>query len=307
VSSHALDQDRVSGLAFRYGLFTNLSQDHLDYHRDMETYFLAKKRLFSEHLEGRAVLNTDDPYGKRLAGELEGALTYGFRPGAHIRPMSMDNSATGLVLELESPRGRLAARSRLRGEMNAYNIMAAVGVCQAMGVANDVIREGVEALEGVPGRMEPVANTKGLNIIVDYAHTPDALDTVLRNARAFTRGRLLAVFGCGGDRDRTKRPIMGSIAASRADLAIVTSDNPRTEEPLAIIEEILTGIPDRTTIVVEPDRARAICRAIREMSPGDCLLIAGKGHEGYQIIGTTRIAFDDRSCVRQCLGEGDGQ
>ena len=307
VSSHALDQDRVSGLAFRYGLFTNLSQDHLDYHRDMETYFLAKKRLFSEHLEGRAVLNTDDPYGKRLAGELEGALTYGFRPGAHIRPVSMDYSATGLVLELESPRGRLAARSSLRGEMNAYNIMAAVGVCQAMGVANDVIRKGVEALEGVPGRMEPVANTKGLNIIVDYAHTPDALDTVLRNARAFTRGRLLAVFGCGGDRDRTKRPIMGSIAASRADLAIVTSDNPRTEEPLAIIEEILTGIPDRTTIVVEPDRARAICRAIREMSPGDCLLIAGKGHEGYQIIGTTRIAFDDRSCVRQCLGEGDGQ
>lgn len=307
VSSHALDQDRIAGLAFRYALFTNLSQDHLDYHKDMESYFLAKRRLFIDHLDGPAVLNTDDRYGRRLADELPGAVSYGFAPGALIHPVSMENKADGLTLSLTGPGGTLAIRSSLRGEMNAYNIMGAVGICQTMGIPDDEIREGIEALRGVPGRMEPVANTKGLSIIVDYAHTPDALDIVLRNARGFTRGRLLTVFGCGGDRDRTKRPVMGSIAAARADLAIVTSDNPRTEDPLAIIEDILNGIPDRSSIVVEPDRRRAICRAIGEMKPGDCLLIAGKGHEDYQIIGTTRIAFDDRTCVLQCLEEGNGQ
>lgn len=305
VSSHALDQDRIAGLTFRYALFTNLSQDHLDYHKDMEAYFSAKKKLFSDYLKGPAVLNTDDPYGDRLARELPGSVSYGFGSGALVRPVSMDNTARGLVLELRTPRGRLDVRSALCGEMNAYNIMAAVGLCQAMGIADVDIREGVEALQGVPGRMEQVFNAKGLNIVVDYAHTPDALDIVLRNARGFTRGRLLAVFGCGGDRDRTKRPVMGAIAASRADLAIVTSDNPRTEDPLAIIEDILAGIPDRSAVVVEPDRKSAICRAIREMEPEDCLLIAGKGHEDYQIIGTTRIAFDDRACVRQCLEEGN--
>lgn len=191
--------------------------------------------------------------------------------------------------------------------MNAYNIMAALSVCHAMGIENEKIRKGIEALGGVPGRMESVENTKGLSIFVDYAHTPDALDTVLKNARRFTKGRLLTVFGCGGDRDRTKRPIMGAIASGLADLAIITSDNPRTEDPLSIIEDIVKGVTDRTKILLEPDRETAICQAIRTMARDDCLVIAGKGHEDYQIIGTTKIAFDDRVCIRQCLKEVYGQ
>jgi UDP-N-acetylmuramoyl-L-alanyl-D-glutamate--2,6-diaminopimelate ligase len=307
VSSHALDQDRVAGLAFDCALFTNLSQDHLDYHKDMETYFLAKKRLFEHYLKGTAVLNIDDAYGRRLAGILPGALTYGFSDGALIRPLSMDNSAAGLALHMTTPGGDIALKSSLKGEMNAYNIMAAIGGCHAMGISNEMIIKGIEAVKGVPGRMESVDNAYGLNIIVDYAHTPDALRTVLKNARQFTAGRLLTVFGCGGDRDRTKRPLMGAIASELADLAIVTSDNPRSEEPLAIMEDIVKGIKDRARVLQEPDRRKAICRAITTMAADDCLVIAGKGHEDYQIIGTNRIAFDDRECVRRCLEEVKGR
>ena len=307
VSSHALDQDRIAGLTFEYALFTNLTQDHLDYHKDMETYFLAKKRLFDVYLCGKAILNIDDTYGIRLAGILPGAITYGFHKDALIRPLSMDNSADGLTLTITTPAGEICIRSNLKGEMNAYNIMAAIGACHAMGIPNEGITKGIEALKGVPGRMESVENSNNLNIIVDYAHTPDALNTVLKNARQFTKGRLLTVFGCGGDRDKTKRPIMGSIAVGLADLAIITSDNPRTEEPESIIEDILKGIPDRTKIIAEPDRGKAICQAIRSMAVDDSLLIAGKGHEDYQIIGTRKISFDDRECVRRCLKEVYGQ
>jgi UDP-N-acetylmuramoyl-L-alanyl-D-glutamate--2,6-diaminopimelate ligase len=307
VSSHALDQDRIAGLIFKYALFTNLSQDHLDYHKDMETYFLAKKRLFEIYLKGKAILNIDDPFCVRLVASLTGAITYGFNKDALIHPLSMDNSPDGLTLNITTPAGEICIRSALKGEMNAYNIMAAIGVCHAFGIPNVEITKGIEAVKGVPGRMESVENTNGLNIIVDYAHTPDALNTVLKNARQFTKGRLLTVFGCGGDRDKTKRPIMGSIAVGLADLAIITSDNPRSEEPESIIEDILKGIPNRTKIILEPDRKKAICQAIRAMAADDCLLIAGKGHEDYQIIGTTKIPFDDRECVRRCLKEGYGQ
>jgi len=307
VSSHALDQDRVAGLRFDYALFTNLTQDHLDYHKDMETYFLAKKRLFEGYLTGDAILNIDDPYGVRLADGFNGAITYGFSKNALIHPLSLDNNPSGLTLNILTPSGEIIIRSKLKGEMNAYNIMAALSVCHAMGIENQKITKGIEALDGVPGRMESVENTKGLSIFVDYAHTPDALNTVLKNARRFTKGRLLTVFGCGGDRDRTKRPIMGAIASRLADLAIITSDNPRTEDPLLIIEDILKGITDKTRILLEPDRETAICQAIRTMAPDDCLVIAGKGHEDYQIIGTTKIAFDDRVCIRQCLKEVYGQ
>jgi UDP-N-acetylmuramoyl-L-alanyl-D-glutamate--2,6-diaminopimelate ligase len=307
VSSHALDQDRIAGLTFEYALFTNLSHDHLDYHKDMETYFLAKKRLFEFYLKGKAILNIDDPFCVRLADTLTGAITYGFRKDALIHPLSMDNSPHGLTLNITTPAGEISIRSALKGEMNAYNIMAAIGVCYAMGIPNFEIGKGIEAVKGVPGRMESVENSNGLNIIVDYAHTPDALGTVLKNARQFTKGRLLTVFGCGGDRDKTKRPIMGSIAVGLADLAIITSDNPRTEEPESIIEDILKGIPDRTKIIAEPDRRKAICQAIRSMAVDDSLLIAGKGHEDYQIIGTRKISFDDRECVRRCLKEVYGQ
>ncbi len=307
VSSHALDQDRVAGLAFEYGLFTNLSQDHLDYHKDMETYFLAKKRLFDVYLSGKAIINIDDAYGRRLINTLTGAVTYGFHEDALIRVLSLDNSPAGLTLEIATPSGELTIHSALKGEMNAYNIMAAIGVCHAMGIPNHRTSEGIEALKGVPGRMESVENAYGLNIIVDYAHTPDALQTVLRNVRQFTRDRLLVVFGCGGDRDKTKRPIMGSIAAGMADLVVVTSDNPRSEEPGAIIEDIMSGIKDTTRVLKEPDRATAICHAIKAMRFDDCLVIAGKGHEDYQIIGTRKTSFDDRECVRRCLKERGGQ
>lgn len=303
VSSHALDQNRVPGIAFSCAVFTNLGHDHLDYHKDMESYFAAKRRLFTEHLEGAAVVNTDDPYGRRLARELPFTLTYGLRDDADIHPASIELSGTGLSLQLATPGGPMALKSRLKGAINAYNIMAAVGACQAMGCTAEQIATGVEALDGVPGRMEAVPNRKGLSILVDYAHTPDALETALTSARAFTKGRLLVVFGCGGDRDRTKRPAMGTIAACIADKAFITSDNPRTEDPMAIIGEVLEGVPGDACVVVEPDRAKAISMAVSEMGEDDCLLIAGKGHEDYQIVGSKRLPFDDRLCVRASLGE----
>lgn len=303
VSSHALDQNRLPGISFACAVFTNLTQDHLDYHRDMENYFIAKKRLFTEHLGGRAVLNADDAHGMILAREIPQALTFGFTNEASIHPLSFDVTRDGISLMLETPEGVISLTSRLRGRMNAYNIMGAAGACLVLGCSRDAIEAGVYDLEGVPGRMEPVANPRGLAIFVDYAHTPDALDAALTNARAFTQGRLLVVFGCGGDRDRTKRPLMGAIAAGKADMVYITSDNPRSEDPMSIIEDILEGITHKTKVVVEPDRARAIHMAIDGMNPEDCLLIAGKGHENYQIVGNTRIPYDDRACVREYLGE----
>ncbi len=303
VSSHALDQNRLPGVMFDCAVFTNLTQDHLDYHRDMESYFQAKKRLFTEHLRGRAVLNADDTYGRRLAAEMQDACTYGFGLQAHIHPTHLDISKDGISLLLSTPGGEIPLRSALKGRMNASNIMAAVGACLVMGLPPDAIEKGVSSLKGVPGRMEAVPNARGLMILVDYAHTPAALDAALTNARALTGGRLMVVFGCGGDRDRTKRPVMGSIAAARADVVFVTSDNPRSEDPMDIIRDIVSGVPGGANVVVEPDRARAIRTAIDTMNPQDCLVIAGKGHEDYQVVGVTRIPFDDRSCVRDHLGE----
>jgi UDP-N-acetylmuramoyl-L-alanyl-D-glutamate--2,6-diaminopimelate ligase len=303
VSSHALDQDRLAGLGFDYAVFTNLSQDHLDYHKDMETYFTAKEKLFRQYLKGTAVINCDDPYGRRLSEGLADPVTYGMDEEADIRPSSLECLPQGLILTLATPSGELAVKSSLRGMVNAYNIMSATGVCQAMGIDNQRIVAGIEAVRGVPGRMEAVENSHGLNIIVDFAHTPDALETALKGARQFTRGRVITVFGCGGDRDRTKRPVMGAIALDHSDLAIVTSDNPRTEDPQSIIGEILEGVRDRSRVRVEPDRAAAIRMAIAAMNTDDCLIIAGKGHENYQIIGTKKHPFDDRICVRQSLKE----
>ena len=307
VSSHALDQGRIAGLIFDYAVFTNLSQDHLDYHKDMESYFIAKKQLFDQYLKGQAIINMDDPHGRKLSEGLSGHVTYGMPDTADIHPRDFISTPQGITLRLMSPTGELTIKSLLRGEMNAYNIMASVGVCQAMGIDNAQIISGIEDLRVVPGRMEAVENGYGLNIIVDFAHTPDALLTALRSARQFTKGRLLTVFGCGGDRDRTKRPIMGDIATKLSDFTIVTSDNPRTEDPLAIINDILKGINNSTKTAVEPDRAAAIKLAIESMSVDDCLLIAGKGHENYQIIGTKKRAFDDKTCVRQCLKEVYGK
>jgi len=304
VSSHSLDQERIMGLEFDCAIFTNLSHDHLDYHKDMETYFQAKRKLFDRtYLKGRPVVNADDEFGRRLIEEVQGAITFGRRPGADISIPSLRNTPKGLIMSLTTPMGEFPVRSSLMGEINACNIMAAVGAATALGIDRDSIIRGIEGLEHVPGRMEPVRNEHGLNIIVDYAHKPDALKNVLTSARGMTRGRLITVFGCGGDRDKTKRPVMGSIAAQSSDLVIVTSDNPRTEDPLAIINDVLQGIPDRTYVSVEPDREEAIRLGIASMREDDCLVIAGKGHETYQIIGSDKRPFDDRKCVCKVLRE----
>jgi UDP-N-acetylmuramoyl-L-alanyl-D-glutamate--2,6-diaminopimelate ligase len=304
VSSHSLDQDRIMGLTFASAVFTNLSQDHLDYHKDMETYFLAKKKLFDgQYLAGTPVINADDEYGRRLIRETPGSLTYGRRHEGDIMVRSLRNTPDGMILTLSTPADELSLRANLMGEINAYNIMAAVGAAHALGLSGDVIVSGIESLLQVPGRMEPVRNDHGLTILVDYAHKPDALQNALSAARTLTKGRLISVFGCGGDRDKTKRPVMGAIGARMSDLVILTSDNPRSEEPGAILDDILKGIPDRTYVMVEPDREEAIRLGINSMKEGDCLIIAGKGHETYQIIGSKKSSFDDRECVRTCLRE----
>jgi UDP-N-acetylmuramoyl-L-alanyl-D-glutamate--2,6-diaminopimelate ligase len=303
VSSHSLHQDRVMGLSFDCGVFTNLSQDHLDYHKDMESYFLAKKKLFEDYVKGTAVVNADDPFGKRLAAELPDAITYGRGSGARIRLRSLSSAPGGLHVELSSPAGDLSLETRLMGEVNAYNIMACVGAALAMGVDPPAAVRGIESLAEVPGRMEPVRNAKGLTVLVDFAHTPDALAHALESAGKLAAGRLITVFGCGGDRDRAKRPLMGAIASKASDLVIVTSDNPRSEDPLVIIEEILAGVDKKDGVMVEPDRREAIRLGVSLMGRGDCLLIAGKGHETYQIIGKKRLSFDDRECAAEFLGE----
>jgi len=293
VSSHALDQDRILGLQYDVALFTNLTQDHLDYHHDMETYFMAKRRLFSDYCRGVAVLNLDDAAGRRLMDEFPESLGYAVNQPADIRASEIVNSIDGIRLKVSTPRGQLDLASPLRGNFHVYNIMAAVGAALALGIDDDAITKAISEFDNVPGRMQRVENAKGLNVFVDYAHTPDALERALANCREITTGRLIVVFGCGGDRDRTKRPIMGAIATRLADLTYVSSDNPRTEDPLAIIEDIKPGLASGANCIVEADRRNAIEQAVAGMQPNDCLLLAGKGHENYQVIGTVKQHFSD--------------
>ena len=292
-SSHALDQDRILGLQYDVALFTNLTQDHLDYHHDMETYFMAKRRLFSDYCRGVAVLNLDDAAGRRLMEEFPESLGYAVNQPADIRASEIVNSIDGIRLKVSTPRGQLDLASPLRGNFHVYNIMAAVGAALALGIDDAAITKAISEFDNVPGRMQRVENAKGLNVFVDYAHTPDALERALANCREITTGRLIVVFGCGGDRDRTKRPIMGAIATRLADLTYVSSDNPRTEDPLAIIEDIKPGLASGANCIVEADRRTAIEQAVAGMQPDDCLLLAGKGHENYQIIGTVKQHFSD--------------
>jgi len=304
VSSHALDQRRIEGLVFDYAVFMNLSLDHLDYHADMHAYFEAKKRLFTDYLKGRAVINRDDLFGKDLLGIMPQALTFGQTPEATLRAVSIGADLKGLTIDLAFPDGTtLALTSPLLGTFQASNIMAAAAVAYAMGIDGPTIARGVAAVQNIPGRMEPVANQRGLTILVDYAHKPEALEKALLSVRNLTPGRVVTVFGCGGERDRSKRPVMGSIAVRLSDQAIVTSDNPRGEDPLSIIDEIVSGIEDRTHLIVEPDRASAIRLGLKDLNPGDCLLIAGKGHETYQIIGGAKLPFDDKAVVQEHLKE----
>ena len=309
VSSHALAQGRVKACSFEVGVFTNLTQDHLDYHKDMEDYFQAKSLLFTaEYLKGKAIINLDDAYGKRLIDRLDHSKVWTYSVNdraADLYTSNLDYQSTGVRGILHTPKGEMAFNSPLVGQFNLANLLAAVGTALYLGVELQVLVDSLPQFAGVPGRMERVQLTpeQDISVIVDYAHTPDSLENLLKAARPFISGKMICVFGCGGDRDRTKRPLMGKIAAELADVAVVTSDNPRTENPDQILKDIVAGIPLTIEPMVISDRARAIATAIEQAQSGDGVLIAGKGHEDYQILGTEKIHFDDREQARVALGD----
>jgi UDP-N-acetylmuramoyl-L-alanyl-D-glutamate--2,6-diaminopimelate ligase len=308
VSSHALSLRRVDGVTFAAGVFTNLTRDHLDFHADMEEYFQAKRRLFEMLGQAPSVINADDPRGSSLVDMAQRPVTYGINRVADIMPGPLTFALEGLKFDVRTPRGTLHVRSSLVGRPNVYNILAAVAMATALGLSFDAIEQGVTALSGVPGRFEVVAGARpGVTVVVDYAHTDDALRNLLETARPLTAGRLITVFGCGGDRDRTKRPLMGVVAGRLSDLVVITSDNPRSEDPIRIMEEIRRGITADTRrdtaqrIVSITDRREAISKAIELARPGDLVLIAGKGHEKYQVIGNQVLPFDDVAVAREAL------
>ncbi len=306
VSSHALDQGRHKGIDFRTAIFTNLTQDHLDYHQTMEQYFEAKSKLFT-WLKGDAVaiINKDDSYGRSLISKISvPTQTYGINQPADIIAKNISVSLTGTNLCLQGPLGDIAITTSLIGRHNIYNILAAVSTAIHFGCPPEVIQEGIENLKSVPGRLEPVANTEGIYAFVDYAHTPDALKNVLETLLALKEKRLILLFGCGGDRDKGKRPQMGKVAEQYADYVILTNDNPRTEEPMAIIQDITSGMQNKNYEVIL-DRKEGIKRAISVATEGDIVLIAGKGHEKYQIFGHQTISFDDCQEVRKVLHVND--
>jgi UDP-N-acetylmuramoyl-L-alanyl-D-glutamate--2,6-diaminopimelate ligase len=324
VSSHALAQRRVDETRFAAGVFTNLTRDHLDFHGDLESYFAAKRRLFDMlGPEGTAVVNIDDPRGAALAGQAHRVLTYAVDRPADVCPSNLAHSLRGFAFQVASPAGPIQVQSRLVGRPNVYNVLAAVGAALACGLPVDAIERGVVGLEGVPGRFQVVSTEHDdITVVVDYAHTDDALKNLLETARPLATARLITVFGAGGDRDRTKRPLMGAVAARLSDLVIITSDNPRSEDPTEIIEEIRRGLampaertrpsdtregqarytpPRATAHLAIPDRKLAIERAIGLARPDDVVLIAGKGHEKHQVIGDREIPFDDVEVARHAL------
>jgi UDP-N-acetylmuramoyl-L-alanyl-D-glutamate--2,6-diaminopimelate ligase len=321
VSSHALAQRRTDGVRFAVAVFTNLTQDHLDYHADMEDYFEAKRRLFvpegAQRTPAVAVVNVDDPYGERLAGDLRETgdpplrtFSVSGAPDADYRALDPSFDASGSSFRCVWPGGEVEVRTPLGGHFNVENSLAAIAACDALGVSPRVAAAALGDAERAPGRFEPVEAGQPFAVLVDYAHTPDSLENVLRAARRLTDGRLVCVFGCGGDRDRDKRPKMGEIAARLADRCVVTSDNPRSEAPEAIITEILSGIPGyangdgRDDIAVEADRRAAIALALDGAEPGDTVVIAGKGHEqGQEFAGGQKIPFDDRAVASELLAQ----
>jgi UDP-N-acetylmuramoyl-L-alanyl-D-glutamate--2,6-diaminopimelate ligase len=325
VSSHALDQRRVEGCRFDVGIFTNLTRDHLDYHLEMEAYLASKKRLFAEllapdHVKPRrmAAVNMDDPYAPRIVSTAAcPVLTFGLGAGAQVTARDVHFSVAGITGTLTTPKGEARFSSRMPGRFNLYNILAAAAAGVALDLTLQAIIRGIEGHKKVPGRLEPVENDRGVGLFVDYAHTGDALENVLTTLAELATGRIITLFGCGGDRDRGKRPMMGEVAGRHSDLAVVTSDNPRTEEPAAImadirsgisrlgtreyrVEELAGGISEKGYVMVESRR-----EAIRLARRGDILLLAGKGHEDYQIIGTEKIHFDDREEAAAALREMD--
>lgn len=335
VSSHGLHRGRLEGCCFDIGVFTNLTQDHLDYHGSMEDYYQAKKLLFTRLLpscgskSAAAVVNFDDPYGRRLAGEVDGVPLIGYGTGSQcdVRPEEISLKAEGISGTVRTPSGLMSIQSQLTGGFNLLNILAAVAVAQKLGVPDQAVAEGVEQVGLVPGRLERIQSDEG-TVFVDYAHTPNALKNVLEALGAIRSGRLITIMGCGGDRDRTKRPLMGREAALGSDFVVVTSDNPRTENPLEILLQIEKGVVEQGFSRIShelnggplrpggyaliPDRRQAIAWAVKRLHRNDILLVAGKGHETYQEIAGVRHPFDDRVVVREELEKrstsfGDGR
>ena len=329
VSSHAMDLYRIKSCWFDIAVFTNLSQDHLDFHGDMQAYWSTKKRLFTEYLttgpkkeNASAVINCDDARGRELSDSLPmSVVRIGATPDCEIKSENIRCNLNGTDGKVAAPGGSFNFKTPLVGVHNVENILSATGVATAMNITSDTIKAGIEALSAIPGRLEPIENSTGRYIYVDYAHTPDALENAVSALKEIAPARIICVFGCGGDRDKKKRPLMGEIVARLCDLSIVTSDNPRTEDPAAIIDQILPGVGQSGGLVystidlktgfkekgyaVEPDRRHAIELGILASRPGDAVLIAGKGHETYQILGTAVVAFDDREEARKALANLD--
>lgn len=312
-SSHALAMDRLWGCPFAVAIFTNLTRDHLDYHKTLEEYFAAKRRLFEG--TGAAppavgVINRDDEYGQKLTGLASRTMTYGLEPGADITTRKPGFSLSGIEFTADTPAGKIDIRSKLVGRPNVYNILAAVGAGVALELPKEVIASGISQLAAVPGRFERIEVGQPFLVVVDYAHTDDALRNLLATAKELSSGgRIITLFGCGGDRDRTKRPLMGEAAGRGSDIVVLTSDNPRSEDPLLIINDAIVGTQrTKAKLFVELDRQKAIELALDEARAGDIVLLAGKGHETYQILRDRTIEFDDRAVARRILtqrGYGD--
>jgi UDP-N-acetylmuramoyl-L-alanyl-D-glutamate--2,6-diaminopimelate ligase len=291
VSSHGLDQDRVAGARFTCAVFTNLSQDHLDYHGTLESYFRAKARLFTPEMADRAAVNNDSPEGRTLLRDDLPTITYGVEPGADLLATDVEMRADGVSFRVD----RRQVTSRLRGAFNVHNCLAALAAARQVGIDDSDAVRGIGMIEGVPGRLEPVEAGQPFQVLVDYAHTPDSVANVLSAARALAKEKLIVTLGCGGDRDRGKRPLMGEAATRLADLTVLTSDNPRSEDPEAIIAEIEPGARRGSgAYIVEPDRRSAIRLAMESARPGDVVVIAGKGHETGQEFADRTVPFDDR-------------
>ena len=304
VSSHALDQGRVDMIDFQTAVFTNLTSDHLDYHKNTKNYFQAKAKLFTKLApRASAVVNVDDEYGRRLVTMTKGkVLTYGWKQKADIAVKNIRPSLSGSTFLLQTPRGAQEIKTPLIGFHNIYNLLAAAGAAYADGISLEDIKTAIEKFSNVPGRLEKIETKRGYHVFVDYAHTEDGLKNVLSSFKEISPARIILVFGCGGDRDKTKRPKMGRIAGELADFTIVTSDNPRSEDPQAIVDQVVKGF-SKSVYKVILDREEAIREALRSANKGDIVLIAGKGHEDYQIFKDKKIHFDDREVVRNILSE----
>jgi UDP-N-acetylmuramoyl-L-alanyl-D-glutamate--2,6-diaminopimelate ligase len=307
-SSHSLAMDRLWGCHFAAAVFTNLTREHMDYHKTFDDYFAAKKKLFEGTGAGApevAIINTDDEYGRRLTGLGKKTVTYGLENGADITTKKFQLTFNGLAFAAQTPNGKVQVASPLVGRINVYNILAAIGAAQALGLSNEVIEAGIRSLESVSGRFQRIDLGQPYFVVVDYAHTDDALENLIRTARELNpKGRIITLFGCGGGKDRTKRPVMGEVTGRLSDLTILSSDNPRTEDPLKIISDIIVGLQKTSgKYLIEPDREKAIGVAMDEARAGDIILLAGKGHENYQILADRTLEFDDRDMARHALRE----